>query len=251
MIRLPLSSCYLTTAVLWAALLLSAGLRAEEAAPAKSAASDQSPGSKTQWVRLQTSKGEWDRHKNGDIKLLKMMRETTSLTIGAEWKSARATDLPALGAHPFIFSSGIATLTEVEAKNVAEYLKQGGFLLIDACINPTVNRDPRVFLQQQVAMLSSHLPGSLGIELTPEHEIYSVYFKILGGGPVTRAKGSWSYANQFPLYAIKVEKRIVCIISLLGLHCAWDGSGPDSGFPEQPMNAMKMATNVVVFATMR
>lgn len=251
MIRLPLASRYLTIAVLWAAFLLSAGLRAEEAAPAKSAASDPSPGRKTQWVRLQTSKGEWDRHKNGDAKLLKMMGEQTSLNITPEWKSARATDPSALSPYPFIFAPSVATLTEVEAQNVAEYLKRGGFLLVDACINPTFNRDPRVFLQQQVAMLSSHLPGALGIELTPEHEIYSVYFKIQGGGPVTRAKGSWSYANQFPLYAIKVEKRIVCVISLLGLACAWDGSGPDNGFPEQPMNAMKMATNVYVFATMR
>lgn len=208
-------------------------------------------GSQIEWTRLQTTDGYWNRHTKGDLELLKLMREYTSLSIGSEWHSASATDLAALCRAPFIFAADISPLKREEIKNLAEYVKRGGFLMIDACINPTINQDPRAFFKQQVALLASQLPALKAFALNPQHEIYSVYFKITDGAPITRAPGSWSYNAKFPLYALQLEDRIVCIISLHGLQCAWDGSGPKAGFPEQPKNAMKMATNVYIYAMMR
>jgi hypothetical protein len=231
--------------------VLAIDLRAENAAPAAPPPPESWRGSKVEWTRLQTHDDYWNRHSKGDLSLLKMMRENTSLEIAAEWKSVKADDLPALCRFPFIFAADLATLKDAESKNLAEYLKRGGFLMVDCCINPTINRDPRWFLQKQLSMLARDLPGTRAVELTSSHELFSVYFKMPDGPPMDRARGSWSYTARFPFYAVMMGDRMLALISLHGMQCSWDGSGPDSGFPEQPMNAMKMATNIYLYAMMR
>lgn len=239
------------TLLLWSMSLLWIPVRAENSAPSAPTAPEAWRGSRVEWTRLQTSDGYWNRHSKGDLNLLKLMKEHTTLDVGSEWHSVQAGDLSALCRYPFLFAADLTTLKDSESKNLAEYLKRGGFLMIDACINPTINRDPRAFLRNQMAMLGPYLSEAKPVEITSKHEIFSVYFKMPNGPPMTRARGSWSYDAKFPFYALTLDGRIVALVSLHGLQCAWDGSGPDAGFPEQPKNAMQMATNIYIYAMMR
>lgn len=208
-------------------------------------------GSTVEWTRLMTGDKYWNRHTAGDSRLLTLMRENTSLNIAREWHEVRADNLSALCGYPFVYAADIAGLPEAEGKNLAEYLKRGGFLFIDACINQDINPDPQVFFQRQVALLTKYLPELQVADVDPKHDVFSIYFRFEGGPPMTRAASSWSMKETFPLRSLTVGKRVVGMISLSGLQCAWAGVGMASGRPRQPMEAMKMATNIYIYAMTR
>lgn len=227
-----------------AVLLVSLILQAATPAP------ERFRGSRVEWTRLETSDKYWNRHATGDMALLALMRQHTSLTVPREWHAVRANSLPALCRYPFIYAADIAVLKPEEGKNLAEYVKRGGFLFVDACINSTINGDPRKFLQRQLAVLMAQLPSLKTVELDPQHEIFSLYFQLANGPPMTRDSTSWSMKDTFPLRALMLEDRIVGMVSLSGLQCGWAGIGISID-PQGPENAMKMATNIYIYAMTR
>ena len=208
-------------------------------------------GGKVEWTRLQTSDQYWNRHSNGDGILLSLMRMNTSLNIARIWHAVRADDLEALAAYPFVYAADVSVVSDEEAQNLVEYLKRGGFLFVDCCINKSINKDPRIFLQRQTDLLTRHWPEVRVVELEPKHEVYSIYFRFENGPPMTREVGSWSMKENFPLWTIMVGDRVVGMISLSGLQCAWSGVGVGNGYPDQPIEAMKMATNIYLYAMSR
>jgi hypothetical protein len=232
---------------LWLGLTLAAG---SGLLPAATPGNERFRSSRVEWTRLQTSDKYWNRHSAGDIELLALMRQHTSLTVPREWHSVRATSLSDLCRYPFIYAADISVLTTEESGNLAEYLKRGGFIFIDACIFEKINPDPRVFLERQGKILGKHLPALRMVELPPSHEIFSLYFQMEKGVPMTRSMGSWSMTENFPLRALMLEDRVVGMISLSGLQCGWAGVGIklDS---HQAENAMKMATNIYIYAMTR
>jgi hypothetical protein len=212
---------------------------------------DRFRGGKVEWTRLETSDRYWNRHSDGDGQLLLLMRLNTSLNIARIWHAVRAADLEALCAYPFVYAADISVVSDEEAENLVEYLKRGGFLFIDCCINKTINKDPRIFLQRQSNLLARHWPKVQLVELEPKHEVFSIYFRFENGPPMTREVGSWSMKENFPLWTLMVDGRVVGMISLSGLQCAWSGVGAKNGYPNQPIEAMKMATNIYLYAMSR
>jgi hypothetical protein len=214
-------------------------------------ASDRFRGGKVEWTRLATANRYWDRHSNGDSVLLSLMRRHTALNIAREWRAVHANDLDALCAYPFVYAADASVLSDAEGNNLAEYLQRGGFLFIDACINHTINKDPIKFLERQMALLTKHWPEIRAVELDAKHEVFSIYFKFeLGRPPTTRSLGSWSMKSNYPLRTLVVGDRVVGMISLSGLQCAWSGVGTKDN-PSQPIEAMKMATNIYLYAMAR
>lgn len=208
-------------------------------------------GGKVEWTRLETSDPYWNRHSDGDGRLLRLLRDNTSLNIGNMWHSVRASDLDSLCAYPFVYAADVSVLSEQQGKNLAEYLKRGGFLLVDCCINKAINKDPRAFLERQVALLTRYWPELRLVELESQHPVFSIYFRFENGPPMTRELGSWSMTENFPLWSLMDGDQIVGMISLSGLQCAWSGVGYGRGRDEQPIEAMKMATNIYLYAMSR
>lgn len=222
-------------------LLLAVGLHA--AGPSE----EKFRGSRVEWVRLATSDPYWNRHANSDNQLLRLLKVTTTLNVRGPWRSVSAEDISALTAHPMIYAADVSVLGPNESKNFAEYLRRGGFVLIDACINLAINPDPRVFFLRQVALLKQQLPELQVVELPPEHEIFSIFFAIKGGPPMTRRPDTWSKTETFPLRALMVKERMVGVISLCGLQCGWD----EVSTQKAEIEAMKMATNIYIYAMSR
>jgi hypothetical protein len=208
-------------------------------------------GGKVEWTRLETSDQYWNRHSDGDGRLLWLMHANTSLNIERTWHAARAADLESLCAYPFVYAADVSVVSDEEAKNLVEYLKRGGFLFVDCCINASINKDPRVFLQRQTALLTRHWPELRVVELESKHPVFSIYFHFENGPPMTREVGSWSMTENFPLWSLIVGDQVVGMISLSGLQCAWSGVGVGRGRDEQPLEAMKMATNIYLYAMSR
>jgi hypothetical protein len=73
-------------------------------------------GGKVEWARLQAGP-EWNRHAATDHVLLEFMRDSTSLNIDPQWKSASPHSLPELCAYPFLYATSIASLSSAETRN--------------------------------------------------------------------------------------------------------------------------------------
>ncbi len=212
---------------------------------------DELRGERVGWARLKTPSDYWRRHATGDPVLMRFIRENTSLNIDPTWYVADIDQLNELCAYPLVFSQGIDAVERMGSRaNLAEYIRRGGFLLIDCCINVTITPDPDDFLQQQIRTLAATIPEARVVALPSTHDIYRCYFQIPGGKPPhTFNENVYDPAfAKHGLYGIQIGSRLVGIISLSGLQCGWDG------MPAPPGNAvacMKMLVNIYVYAMLQ
>ena len=147
-------------------------------------AADELRGERVGWARLRTPSEYWRRHATGDLALMRFMRGSTSLNIDPTWYVADVDKLDELCAYPLLFSQGISTVENPGAKaNLGEYVRRGGFLLIDCCINVGITPSANAFLREQVRTLAGVLPEARVVALPSTHNIYQCYFQIPGGRP--------------------------------------------------------------------
>jgi hypothetical protein len=206
-------------------------------------------GGKVQWARLQTDSPYWSRHSERDVHVLNLMRTHSSLNIDDTWYTARADNLEELCTYPFIFAENVSMLSDADANNVAEYLRRGGFLLIDACIHIQINPDAEAFLAAQTKTLLRQFPDLRIVDLEPKHAIFSIYFKLSQFPPQTKSSTNPSWANRStaPLRGLFLGKRMIGVISLSGFQCGWNGSPRG----QTATGAVQMVTNIYVYAMIR
>lgn len=198
-------------------------------------------GSKVEWARLVNGSPYWNRHAESDAGVIRLMQQHTSLNVGPRWQRASARSVEEMSRFPFLYTDTLAFLRPDEAANLAEYLRRGGFILIDACRNKTINPDIQLFLRHQVEQLSGQFPDLRVGRFTEEHEIFSIYFKMHVFPPFRESDG------QEPLYAVFSGTRLIGAISLNGWQCAWAGYHT----PMHAMECMQMVTNIYVYAMTR
>ncbi len=98
-------------------------------------------GDRVGWARLKTPGLDWQRHAGADPMLTTFFHDKTTLNIEQKWYVADANNLDALCHFPFMFSQSLAPITEeASRKNIAEFIRRGGFVLVDACHDIHVTR---------------------------------------------------------------------------------------------------------------
>jgi hypothetical protein len=203
------------------------------------------------WARLKTPGEFWMRHAERDPTLMQFLRENTTLNIDPTWYVADVDNLSQMCAYPLLFSQGIHMLNTPTARaNLAEYMRRGGFLLIDSCINKGVTPDPDEFLRRQIAMLEEILPEASIEPLPSNHDVYSCFFHIPDGRPPHTFfedvyDADW---DKFGLYGVMIGHRMAGIISLSGLQCGWAGMIAPAG---HDVDCMKMVVNIYIWAMMQ
>ncbi len=211
------------------------------AATMPAAANERLRGGTVEWARLQTRGAYWDRHANSDLVLLDFLRRNTTLNIGQTWRVAWVAKLDELCLYPFLYSDSIASLTADEGRNLAEYLRRGGFLFIDACRNKEINPDIKKYLQAQLKVLSAQFPNLRSEKILPNHEMYSIYFHMKQFPPFRRSDG------QEALHGVFVGDRMVAVIGMNGFQCAWAGYSDR----ENANASAQMVTNIYLYAMSR
>lgn len=201
-------------------------------------------GGKVEWARLRNSGQYWNRHADSDPELLDFIRRNSSLNIDTTWRAASAKTLPDLCNYPFLFADRVANLDTTEERNLAEYLRRGGFLFIDCCCNTGINPSPDVYLDSHLKFLRGMLPN-VHIDPIPDtHEIYSVFFKMQRRPPRAQPGNSWMDTRVFPLHSIFLDKRLIGMLSMSGLQCAW----AHVGSPANAQECLQMMTNAYIYA---
>jgi hypothetical protein len=150
--------------------------------------------------------------------------------------------------YPLLFSQGVHVVTEPPARaNVAEYIRRGGFLLVDACCNRGITPDFDVFLQQHKDFFASELPESQVVTLPAGHEIYRCFFPIPDGHPPHTYFNNIFDPNKYRhgLYGVMIGQRMAGLVSLSGLQCGWDRM---TAPPGHDVACMRMLVNIYIYA---
>jgi len=208
-------------------------------------------GGRVEWARLKLDYEHWNRHSQKEPVLIDFIRKNTSLELDSQWRAADIRDLNQLCAYPFLFAEGIQAIQAPEdKKNLREYLLRGGFLMIDACINAAVNSDPDQFFAAQQERFRELLPGVVIQPLEPDDPIYTTYFKMAERPPHSYMNSIYNPAwEKHPLYRVMLNDRLVAIISLSGLKCAWSGLQADRLGLDRA--SMEMLVNIYLYVLLQ
>lgn len=214
------------------------------------AAEDPPPrGGRVGWARIITSSTAWRRHAESDPHLTQFIRGQTSLNIDPTWYSADPDSIDQLTSYPLLYTNNLTDVTRpAHQKNLSEYLRRGGFILIDACINPGITPSPDAFLTQHIALMKLIAPEAEVRELPKDHDVYRQYFTVKDTPPHTYMNDvfdrRWSHHG---LYGVFDHGRMISLITLSGLQCSWS-SHPDRAAATE---CMKMIVNIYVYAMTR
>ena len=206
-------------------------------------------GGRVGWARIITSSTAWRRHAEADPRLTQFIRSQTSLNIDPTWYSADPNSVEQLCNYPLLYTNNLTDVTDAtQRRNLQEYLRRGGFILVDACINPTITPDPDLFLERHIALMKIIAPDAEVRRLPPTHDVYRQYFTITDTPPHTFmddvSDQRWSHHG---LYGVFENGRMISIITLSGLQCSW------SSHPERAhaTTCMQMIVNIYVYAMTR
>jgi len=222
---------------------------------AKAEENDNSPAGSVGWARLKTSSPYWKRHAGADPTLTKFFRDETTLNVDLQWCQADVDNLEELCQYPFLFSQGVGVVTEPAGQhNLAEYIRRGGFVLVDACHDIHVTPDFDQFLSDQIEFYSVALPEAKIVSLPPTHEVYRCYFQIPGGKPPHTFMSNIYDPRKarHGLYGVMIGSRMAGIISLCGWQCGWDHvtEHPSPSAVGTDVACMRMVVNIYVYAMM-
>ena len=201
-------------------------------------------GDRVGWARLKTTSPAWMRHADGDPTLMRFLREQTTLNIDPKWYVADVQNLEQMCKYPLMFSQGVHVVQDTPGRaNVAEYIRRGGFLLVDACCNREYTPSEDLFLQQHKDFFAAALPEARIVPLPTDHEIYRCYFQIPNGHPPYTFFNAVYDAqkSRLGLYGIMIGQRMAGLISLSGLQCGWDKMIAPPG---HDVACMKMLVNI-------
>ena len=230
-------------------MLATSALPGATSAPSTRAPDSEIRGGRVGWARLVTPSVHWRRHAHADPTLSNFIRAETSLNIDPQWYSADPADVKQLSVYPLIYTNNLTDVRDARQRtNIREYLRRGGFMVIDSCINFGVTPDPDRFLAQHTALFGELLPEARLRPLPTTHAVYRQYFPMRETPPHSyfqqRYDPKWA---RHGLYGVFDGERMFALISLSGLQCGWDKFGP----PGHDKECMKMLLNIYVYAMTR
>ena len=212
-------------------------------------------GDRVGWARLKTASPNWRRHAGSDPILTKFLRRTT-LNIDSAWYVADVGNMDELCKYPLLFSQNVGVVADQLGRdNVAEYIRRGGFMLVDACHDSHVTPDFDEFLGQQFAFYSAVLPEAQIVSLPTTHEVYRCFFQIPDGQPPhTFMKNIYDPRKaRHGLYGVMIGPRLAGIVSVCGWQCGWDHVTEHASHVPFGLDiaCMRMVVNIYIYAMMQ
>jgi hypothetical protein len=205
-------------------------------------------GGRVGWARLLTPAGQSGIHSDQDPKLARFIGKETSLNIDPVWYTVGPDDLAKLCSFPFLYVKDVAAISSArDLENMGEYLRRGGFVLVDPCVNGYTQGQRDAFVQRHVKWFARVSPGSVVRELPDSHAIYRCYFNV-GVDDVfspDMIRAGAPKQSQIGLLGVFQGDRMIAAISLSGLECGWPQT------PGRMPGCMKMIVNAYVYAMTR
>lgn len=222
------------------------------AAPLAGAAAADPPehslGGRVGWARLITPNGDWGLHSDHDPQLASFIRSQTTLNIDPVWYSVAPDRLDQLCAYPFIYVKELTRIANPDhLKNIHEYLRRGGFVCIDPCVNGFTPGEKEALVREHADLFKRLFPDCSVRELPDDHAIFRCYFPVTVDElytPDMIRRGAVK-PPRIGMRGVFLGERMIAVISITGLECGW---------PETPQRApacMKLIVNCYVYAMTR
>lgn len=213
-------------------------------------------GDRVGWARLKTASPDWRRHAGSDPTLTNFFRAQTTLNIEPVWYTADVERLDELCKYPLLFTQNVGFVADHPGRdNVAEYVRRGGFMLVDACHDIHVTPDFEEFLRQQFAFYAVVLPEARIVPLPPTHDVYRCFFEIPDGKPPHTFMGNVYNPSKarHGLYGVMIGSRMAGVIGVCGWQCGWDHVTEHASNtpPGLDVACMRMVVNIYIYAMMQ
>lgn len=181
--------------------------------------------------------GDWYNDRSSEVNLLEFIDKNTNIPVDPVYEFV---DLKSdnLFLYPLIFLTGHGNInfTDTEAKNLRNYLLNGGFLYID----DDYGLDE--YIQEEIKKV---FPDNEFKEIPFSHDIFNIHYKFPNGAPKIH-----EHDDKPPkTMGIFVEDQLVCVYTL--------ESNPSDGWadpevhdnpPEKRREALEFGTNIIVWA---
>ncbi len=164
-------------------------------------------------------------------------------------------DFESLREYPFLFMTGenYYQLPDVQKQNLQDYLKAGGFLLMDDC----VVGDGGDFFYRSSHELLEQLFGRGSVRQIPrEHEVFHNLYDLREIGLPTleyaRRRGfpgvRQTHGQNHGARGVFLRDRLAVFLSSTDLHCGWcDSHGIEWG-PEGYRKTIQLGINLILYA---
>ncbi|MDZ7261414.1 MAG: DUF4159 domain-containing protein [candidate division KSB1 bacterium] len=183
--------------------------------------------------------GDWYNDPSIIPNLLKFMKEHTNIDVAEDEKKVEIMD-EQLFSFPVVFMTGHGKIqfSEEEAQRLRKYLTSGGFLYAD----DDYGMDK--FFRQEIKKV---FPDKDLVELPFSHPIYHCHFDFPNGVPKTHEHdGGPPHA-----YGIFHKGRMVVYYTFnTNISDGWADPQVHGDPPEKRLEALKMGTNIMVYALM-
>jgi hypothetical protein len=204
---------------------------------------------RTGWSRLVTPSPFWNLHGEQDRVLAEFIGRETHLNLDPTGYSVDPSNLDELASYPFVFTNDLAVVSDAKQRfNLQEYLKRGGFLYIDGCLDHRVTRSFSDFLSQHKKLFAELVSGSEVRQLAPDHPIFRAFSPVeenkLSSLAIASDDPRWKDTPQ-ALYGVFSQERMISLISLDHLQCEWLTK------PNKIPFCMRQIANIYVYAMTR
>jgi hypothetical protein len=206
------------------------------------ALAESSKGPTVPWGRLKFTgengdQEDWHVHPNGDLNLIDAVRDHTSINLEKKWNVADITDIKTMMPYPFLFMHAeiAPMLTDQERENLREYMRRGGFLFCEDCVNGYghhgQNRMNSYFFDTMKVELPNLFPTAKFEKLPNSHPIFHCFFGPkdgLDGLPIIQGialRGTPEAMAEHGLWGLSYNGRLISVLSPTDLHCGWT-NGP-------------------------
>jgi hypothetical protein len=151
------------------------GLGARAAAQSEA---DLTHGGTASWARLKTGVSTWDRGIANDNALIAMLDSFLSLDLAPAAVGASADSVEELARYPVLLANELDRLSGPQADHLVEYLRRGGFLLLDVPLSIPSEAARERFAAGQLSVLTARIPKLRTVPLKDNDTACTFYFSV-------------------------------------------------------------------------
>lgn len=197
------------------------------------------------FTRLRYTSGDWDTDQRMPSNILNSLIEYTTIPINTQEKIIDLSSAE-IFQSPFCYLSGhkLVQFNALERTNFKQYVQNGGFVFVDDCNHDIDGLFARSFEAQMTSLFGPHALK----KISPNHPIYSSFFKFEKGPPNTAFElNGWGddLIHDY-LKAIEINGRIAVLYSNKDYGCEWDYDFRNKRFLAE--DNTKFGVNIVLYA---
>ncbi|NQD38558.1 DUF4159 domain-containing protein [Permianibacter sp. IMCC34836] len=196
------------------------------------------------FTRLTYESGDWDVDQRMPSNILHSLVQYTTLRVDPVERIVALAD-PKMLEAPFCYLAGhkLVQFTKEERSNFAQYVRNGGFVLVDDCNHDIDGLFARSFEAQMQAIFGA---GALK-KLPNSHPLYHSFFQFDGPPATSVELNGWGddLVHDY-LRAIEQDCRIGVLYSNKDYGCEWDYDFRNKRWLAQ--DNTRFAVNIIMYA---